>query len=110
MPKQPAALKHVADAAAQRDRIGRAHVLAFDLDAALIGVDQPVRQPQQRGLARDGAADDGKKLTSRDLERDVVHGLDPAAIKALADMGEDDRGWVLHSGPVSCLRLLPPWR
>src|ERR1700694_4952795 len=103
MRKQPAALEHVADAAAQRDRIGRAYVLAFDLDAALIGVDQPVRQPQQRGLARAGAADNGKKLASRDLERNVVHGLDPAAVETLADMGEDDRGWIRHSGPVLCL-------
>ena len=32
--KQPAALEHIADAAAQRDRIDRAHVLALDRDVA----------------------------------------------------------------------------
>ena len=86
MRKQPAALEHVADAAAQRDRIDAAHVLAFDPDAAGIGVDQPVRQPQQRGLAGAGAADNGEKLALGDLERDVVHGLDAAAVEALGDM------------------------
>ena len=34
MRKQSAALEHIADAAAQRDRIDRAHVLALDRDAA----------------------------------------------------------------------------
>ena len=72
MRKQPAALEHIADAAAQPNRIGGADVLAFDRDAAAVGVDQPVGQPQQRGLAGAGAADDGEELALGDLERDVV--------------------------------------
>ena len=49
--KQPAALEDIADAPAQPDRISRANILALDRDGAAIGLDQPVRQPQQRGLA-----------------------------------------------------------
>ena len=41
-------------------------------DAAAVGLDQPVGQPQQRGLARAGAADDGEEFALGDLERDVV--------------------------------------
>ena len=79
----------------KRDRIGRAHVLAFDLDAALIGVDQPVRQPQQRGLARAGAADDGQKFARSDLERDVVHGPAPRPPSKLLPTWEKTiEGWV----------------
>ena len=49
-----------------------AHVLAFDRDGAAVGLDQPVGEPQQRGLARAGAADDGQEFALGDLERDVV--------------------------------------
>jgi hypothetical protein len=59
---------------------------------AAVGVDQPVRQPQQRGLAGAGAADDGEKFALGDLERDVVHGLQAAAVKTLADMRKCDQG------------------
>jgi hypothetical protein len=62
----------MADAAAQRDRIDRAHILAFDRDAAAISVDQPVCQSKQRGLAGAGAADDGEELALGDIERDLV--------------------------------------
>ena len=67
-----AALEHIADAAAQPDRIGRAHVRALDRDGARVGIDQPVGEPQQRGLAGAGAADDGEELAVRDLERHIV--------------------------------------
>ena len=92
MREQPAALKHVADAAAQLNGVDRAHVLALDRDVALVGVDQPVRQPQQRGLAGAGAADDGEEFALGDLDREVVHGPDPAAVEALADMRKCDQG------------------
>ncbi len=96
MRKQPAALEHIADAAAQRDRIDRADVLALDRDAAAVGLDQPVGQPQQRGLAGAGAADDGEEFALGDIERDVVDGQNAfraaAAVKALADMRKGDQG------------------
>ena len=61
-----------------------------------VGVDQPVRQPQQRGLAGAGAADDGEEFALGDVERDVVHGLDPLAprppSKLFADMRKGDQG------------------
>ena len=97
MRKQPAVLEHIADAAPQQNRIGRADVLALDRDAAAVGIDQPVGEPEQRGLAGAGAADDGEELALGDLKRHVVHGDDAlgAAIKALDDMGIGDhrRGW-----------------
>src|SRR5882724_5175647 len=62
MREQPTALEYVADAPAQSDRVDVAHVLAFDRDAAAIGLDQPVGQPQQRRLSRAGAADDGEEF------------------------------------------------
>ena len=95
MRKQPAALEHIADPPPQPDRIDVAHVLALDRDGAAVGLDQPVGQPQQRGLARAGAADDGEEFALGDLERDVVDGLDAAASgrrrKRLADMRVSDR-------------------
>ena len=99
MRKQPAALEDIADTPPQADRIDAAHILAFDGDGAAVRLDQPVGEPQQRGLARAGAADDGQKLALGDLERDVVdrhHALVvAAAVKGLADMGIGDqwRGW-----------------
>ena len=76
------------------NRIDVAHVLALDRDGAAVGLDQPVRQPQQRGLARAGAADDGQKFALGDLERDVVHGptaRTAAAVERLADMRVGDQ-------------------
>ena len=77
----------------------------------LVGVDQPVRQPQQRGLAGAGAADDGEKLALGDLERDVVDGQNgfraAAAVKALADMRKGDQGGV-GIRLVSCFNSYPP--
>ncbi|MGY4451600.1 hypothetical protein ACVWZR_006260 [Bradyrhizobium sp. i1.3.1] len=76
MRKQPAALEDVADPAPQRDRIDGLHILALDRDGAGIGLDQPVGEPQQRGLAGAGAADDGQKFALGDVERHIVDGLE----------------------------------
>ena len=97
MRKQPAALEDIADPPAQRNRIDISHVLAFDRDRAAVGLDQPVGEPQQRGLARAGAADDGQKLALGDLERDVVDGHHAAAIERLADMRIGDQWRGRHS-------------
>src|ERR1700691_5621950 len=108
MREQPAALKHVADAPPQGHRVGRAHVLAFDGDVAVVRLDQAVGEPQQRGLARARAADDREKFAALDMKRDVIDGLDAAAIKTLADVVEDDQGGNLHlcagiaRGRVTC--------
>ena len=96
MRKQPAALKHIADPPPQQDRIDAPHVLAFDRDRAGVGLDQPVGEPQQRGLAGAGAADDGQEFALGDLERDVVDGDDTAAVKGLADIGIGDQGSGRH--------------
>jgi hypothetical protein len=47
-------------AALQLERIGLANVAALEVDAALLGVSQPVEQPQQRRLARP----DGPRCTT----------------------------------------------
>src|SRR2546423_2484974 len=106
MRKQSAALKYIADAAAQRNRLDRAHVLAINCDAADIGIDQPVGQPQQRGLAGAGAADDSEEFALGDLERDVVDRPDAAAVKTLADVRKCYQRRILHfssaHGPFLC--------
>src|ERR1700704_1993781 len=108
MRKQSAALEHIADAAAQSNRVDRAHVLAVDRDAAAVGIDQPVRQPQQCGLAGAGAADDGEEFALGDIERDVVHGQNTfraaTAIEAFADMRECDE-W--RGGSHACGTITP---
>src|ERR1700704_6331724 len=112
MREQPAALEYVPDAAEQRNRIDLAHILALDRDAAAVGLDQPVREPKQGGLAGAGAADDGEEFALGDVERDVVHGHNrfraPAAVEALADMRKCDQGWGWHSvQPRACDFTLP---
>ena len=97
MRKQPAALEDIADPPAQRNRIDIPHVLAFDRDRAAVGLDQPVGEPQQRGLARTGASDDGQKLALSDVERDVVDGHHAAIVKGLADMRIGDQWRGRHS-------------
>lgn len=60
-----------------------------------IGVDQPVRQPQQRGLAGAGAADNGEEFALGDVERDIVDGENGfgagAAVEAFVDMRKCDQ-------------------
>ena len=74
----------------------------------LIGVDQPVRQPQQRGLAGAGAADDGEKLALGDVERDVVaRPCTRPPSKLLATCAKAIGGGVGMSGPAS-YSLMPP--
>ncbi len=92
MRKQPAALEDIADAPPQPNRIGRAHVLALDRDVARVRLDQPVRQPQQRGLARAGAADNGEELALGHFERDVIHRQHAAAVEALGHICIGDQG------------------
>ena len=72
-------------------------VLAFDRDRAGVGLDQPVDEPQQRGLAGTGAADDGEEFALGDLERDVIDRHHAAAVKRLADMRIGDQGRGGHS-------------
>src|SRR6185312_8002409 len=115
--KQPAALEHVADAAAQSDRIDAGNVLARDDNAAAVGIDQPVGKPQQGGLAGAGAADDGEKLAFGGIERDVIHDSNAAAVKTPGDVGERDqrRGlahavWSYHTAASTPSPRPPFWR
>ena len=96
MRKQPAALEHIADTASQSDRIAQSDILAGDRDGAAGGIDQPVGEPQQRGLAGAGAADNGEELAFGDVQRDVVDRLHGTAVKALAYIGEGDQGSAGH--------------
>ena len=70
-------------------------ILAVDRDTAGVGLDQPVGEPQQRGLAGAGAADDGEEFALRDVERDIVDRKQPPCAappsKLLRNMGEGDR-------------------
>lgn len=66
--KQPAALEHVTDAPAQRDRIAVSGILAVHAHRAAVRFDQPVDQPQQGGFARARTADDGEEFALRDRE------------------------------------------
>src|ERR1700722_17703920 len=107
MREQPAALKHVTDAPPQGHGVGRAHVLAFDGDVAVVRLDQAVGKPQQRGLARARSADDREEFAALDMKRDVIDGLHSAATKTLADMVEDDQGGNLHLCASPANRLSP---
>src|SRR6185437_2914132 len=76
-------------------------------DAAAIGVEQPVCEPQQRGLARAGTADNRQQLALGDFQRDTVDRRHAAAAtvgKALADLGIGDQRLDEHSVPVPRLR------
>jgi hypothetical protein len=96
MRKQRAALEDVADAPAQAYRIGRADILALDRDGAAVRLDQAVGQPQQRGLARTGAADNGEELALGHLERDIVHRCHAPAVEAFCDVCVGDQGRCGH--------------
>ena len=69
-------LEDEADAALLHRQPGR--VLAGQLDAAGVGRLQPGDDPQDRALARARRAQQGDELAGRDLERDVLHGLERA--------------------------------
>ncbi len=86
MRKQAAALEHIADPAAQPDRVDSGDILSRDGDRTSVGIDQAIGEPQQRGLAGAGAANNGKEFARRDIERDVVHGSHMVAAKAFDDM------------------------
>ena len=109
--KQRAILEHGADAPAQGDRFEAADVLARDADAAAIRLDQPVGEPQQRRLARTGAADDRQELALGDVQRDVVDRSHRAcrAGKGLVDAIVADQGRGLHTafGDLEARALLP---
>ena len=95
--EQADALEDVANAAAQRDRVDGPDILAGDPDRALARVDQPVDQPQQRGLAGAGRADDRQELPLADRKRHTVEHLAAAVAVAFADGIEgNDRGCFGH--------------
>src|SRR5262249_54827649 len=105
--KQPGTLEHVADAAAQRDRVRGGDVVAVDRDHAAVGLDQAIGEPQQRGLAGAGAADDAEQFTFCDRERNAVDRPDAAAIKTLADIVERDRGRCHVLAPITLAETAP---
>ena len=70
--EQPDVLDHVAGLAAQRDRVPRRDAAAVHPHLAGVGAQQPVDQPQQRGLAAAAAADQRHHLAFGDRERDVA--------------------------------------
>ena len=72
MGKQADALKHVADAPPQLDRIELADILAADMHDPVGRLRQPVDQPQQRRLARARRSDQRKEFAGAHVERYVV--------------------------------------
>jgi hypothetical protein len=70
--EQPDLLEAVADPPAQERRGLRARVGAVDPDAAAGRLDQPVHEPQRRGLAGARAADQHEQLAALDHQRQVV--------------------------------------
>jgi hypothetical protein len=57
---------------AQLRVVERPQIPAVDLDGAGAGLDEPVEQPDQRGLARARQPHDDEQLTALDSEADVV--------------------------------------
>jgi hypothetical protein len=81
----------------QHDRVDRSDILAGDPDRAFARVDQPVNQPQQRGLAGAGRAHDRQELMLADRQRHAIEHLVAAVAVALADGIEGDgRGYLSH--------------
>ena len=77
-------LDHVADAAAQLDRVDVGDVLAVEVDPAGGRLDEPVDHPQRRGLAAARRPDEHAHLAARDVEAELVHGDGPVRVP-LAD-------------------------
>ncbi len=72
--EQAGVLDDVADAAAQRGRVGLRGVLAVDEDPTRGQVDHPVDHPQRRRLAAPGGSDEHRDLPRRGCEREPTHG------------------------------------
>jgi hypothetical protein len=75
------------DIAVPRSDLG--HVAAADDDTSRGRLLQSCNQPQERGLAATGRADEDGELTVLDREVDIVDGADAAA-ERLRDVLDDD--------------------
>ena len=72
-----------------------------DDDGALVGLEEPQRQPSDGGLARTALADQSQRLTRLDVQVDAVHGVDRAAAapEGLPYPAEGDERY--HALPVA---------
>ena len=71
MRKEPDALKHVPDAAAQGMGLDRGDIVSIHHDRAAVRFDQSIDCLERRRLARAGASHDDDELTAGDRETDV---------------------------------------
>ena len=67
-------LDGVAEAPADADKIRVGQILAVELDSPFVGLDQADHEPEQRGLAAAGRADEGGGRGGADLQRDTAQG------------------------------------
>ena len=65
--------------------------LAANQDLALVGWDESVDEPEERGLPAAAGAHDTDELALRDVKADVLDRLEPAFLEGLADMAERDQ-------------------
>ena len=86
-----------ADARAQAQDVEVAEVIAAEADDALIGVGEPVEQPQQRRLAR-ARRPEQRGRAGLERERDAVEDAPPAARRGDA-VELEERGLARRSGP-----------
>ena len=70
--KKSALLDHVADPAAQRDRVLRRHVPSIDSNLARVRRDEPVHEPQGGRLPRSRRADERHRLPAGHGKREAV--------------------------------------
>ena len=82
-----------------RPLVGRnaGHVLAIQQDAPSIGLQQPRQHPQQRGLPRPGAAQQGEEFAAVDVEADIVHR--EVAAEPLGHAGDAEQGLRIRVAP-----------
>src|SRR5215470_1096128 len=104
MRQQPRVLDHVADRAAQRDRVLAAHVAARDAHHAAIWIEQPVHHLEQRRLAAARLAEERHQLARRHAQRQLAHRPRRGPLVALRDIDELDHAYNPRTSSASCAR------
>ena len=86
--------RHVPSRRLQSLAVELLQVHSIDDDGALVGLEEPERQPPDSGLARTALADQSQCLARLDVQVDAVDGVDPLAAppERLAHPAEGDEG------------------
>jgi hypothetical protein len=96
-------LEHHRDVAVALEHV--VHAPPADVQVAGGDVLEPGDHPERGRLPAAGRADEDEQLSLADLERELLHGLEPVRV-ALADLVEDDVGHVYpFSAPASSPRM-----